>query len=172
MAANRNQISVSKGLSQSWRAQWVVVSGGAATIAQGTPTKQTTADAAAWTGGIVPMVDTDGTVTAMRFTGVSATTSNDTSAADGVVDTFFPVAGLQYRAAALTAATVDTQTEVNALMGKKVVFDLTSNVWTVDIAAADALVNCVVIVGGNVPNNEVLFVYSQKGTVGDSSTAI
>lgn len=138
----------------------------------GTPTKQTTADAATWTGGIIPMVDGDGSVTAMRFTGIAKDNSTDTAAADGVGQTWFPVAGLVYRAAALTAANVDTQTEINALMGKKVVFDLTSNVWSVDTAAADALVNCVVIVGGNPPANEVLFVYSQKGTVGDSSTAI
>jgi hypothetical protein len=58
------------------------------------------------------------------------------------------------------------------LVGKRVVFDLTANVWTVDTAAADALANNVVIVGGIPSSNEVLFVYAQKGCVFGTTNAI
>jgi len=151
--------------------QWVVASGGAATIASGSPTKSTEADATA-TGAIIPMVDGDGSVTAMRFTGIAKNTSTDTAAAAGVVDTWVPVPGLLYRGKAKSAAAVDTQAELNVLSRKRVVFDLTGTVWTVDTAAADALVNCVVIVGGYPNSSEILFMYAPKGTFIDTSTAI
>lgn len=163
--------TIDKGLSTTWQAQFVVASGGAATIARGTPTKSTEADATA-TGALVPMVDGDGSVTAMRFGGIAKTTSTDTAAAAGVVDTWVPVPGLLYRGFAKSAAAADTQSEINVLMRKRVVFDLTSSDWTIDTAAADALVNCVVIVGGLPQSSEILFMYSPKGTILDTSTVI
>lgn len=169
--ANRPGFTIDKGLNQTWEATWVVASGAAATIGSGSPTKCTTADASI-AGAVVPMVDGDGSVTAMRFTGMAKTISTDTAAAAGVVDTYYPVPGLVYRGNALAPTGVDTQGEINALMGKRVVFDLTGTTWTVDAAAADALVNCVCIVGGLPNSSEVLFVYSPKGTICDTSTSM
>lgn len=171
MAENRFGIKLDKGFSQTWAIQFVVASGGAGTIASGTPTKCVTADGSV-AGAIVPMVDGDGLVTAMRFTGIAKDTSTDTAAAAGICDVWAPVPGLLYRAKAKSSTAADTQSEINALMGKKVLFDLTSANWTVDTAATDALVNCVVICGGIPSNNEVLFIYSPKGTIFDTSTAI
>lgn len=163
--------TIDKGLSQTFQAQFVVASGGAATIASGTPTKSTESDATA-TGALVPMVDGDGSVTAMRFGGIAKSTSTDTASAAGTVDVWMPVPGLVYRGFAKSAAAADTQSEINALMRKRVVFDLTSGDWTVDTAAADALVNCVVIVGGLPQSSEILFMYSPKGTILDTSTSM
>jgi len=154
-----------------WEAQAVVASGGAATIARGTPTKSTEADATA-TGALIPMVDADGTVTAMRFGGIAKTTSTDTASAAGIVDVYLPIPGILYRGFAKSAAAADTQSEINVLFRKRVIFDLTTGDWTIDTAAADALINCVVIVGGNPVSSEILFVYAPKGTIFDTSTSM
>ena len=169
--ASRPGITIDKGLSQTWEATWVVASGAVATIGSGSPTKCTTADGSI-VGAIVPMVDGDGSVTAMRFTGIAKTISTDTAAAAGTVDTWYPVPGLIYRAGCKTSTTMNTQAKINALMGARVVFDLTGTTWTVDAAATDALVNCVCIVGGQPLTNECLFVYAPKGTICDTSTSM
>lgn len=162
---------IDKGISQTWEVRWIVASGGAATIDRGTPTKCVTADGSV-AGAVIPMVDGDGLVTAERFTGLAKTVSTDTATANGNVETWLPVPGILYRGFAKTSTAADTQAEIDALMGKKVLFDLTSTDWTVDTAATDALVNCVVIVGGIPQTSEILFHYSPKGTILDTSTAM
>lgn len=172
MAGIPNSVfTIDKGLPYTWATQFVVASGAAATIAIGTPAKCTTSDGSV-AGAVIPMVDADGIVTGQRFVGLAKTVSSDTASVAGVVDTWAPVPGIVYRGFAKTAATATTQALINALMGKKVVFDLTTSNWTVDTAASDALVNCVVICGGLPQSNEVLFYYSPKGTIFDTSTAI
>lgn len=172
MAGIPNKIfTIDKGLQNTYQAQFVVASGGAATIASGTPTKSTEADATA-TGALIPMVDGDGSVTAMRFGGIAKSTSTDTASVAGIVDVWVPVPGIIYRGYAKSSTAADTQSEINVLMRKRVVFDLTTSNWTVDTAAADALVNCVVIVGGMPQTSEILFYYSPKGTILDTSTSM
>lgn len=166
-----NVFAIDKGLSNSWQMEFVVASGGAATIGVGVPTKCVTADGSV-AGVVVPMVDGDGLVTGERFTGLGKAVSTDTAAAAGTVETWAPVPGMLYRGSPKTASSFNTQAKINALMGKKVIFDLTSTVWTIDSAATDALVNCVVIAGGNQAQDEGLFYYSPKGTIFDTSTAI
>lgn len=164
-------IEIDKGQDMTFAAQFVVASGGAATIARGTPTKSTESDGTA-TGALIPMVDGDGLVTAERFGGIAKANSTDTAAAAGVVDVWLPVPGIIYRASAKTSTNANTQALINALMRKRVIFDLTSSNWTVDTAATDALVNCVVICGGIPQTSEILFYYSPKGTILDTSTVI
>lgn len=172
MAGIPNKVfTIDKGLQNTFVSTAVVASGGAATIAPGTPTKSTESDATA-TGALVPMVDGDGSVTAMRFGGIAKTLSNDTAAAAGTVDVWVPVPGLLYRGFAKSPTAADTQSEINVLRRKRVVFDLTTSDWTIDTAAADALVNCVVIVGGIPQSSEILFMYSPKGTELDTSTSM
>lgn len=163
--------TIDKGLGNTWETQYVVASGGAATIARGTPAKCTTADGSV-VGAVIPMVDGDGIVTAERFVGLAKNTSSDTASAAGVVDTYAPVPGILYRGFAKTGTNADTQSEINALMGKKVLLDLTTGDWTVDTAATDALINCIVIQGGYPQSSEILFYYSPKGTILDTSTAM
>lgn len=172
MAGIPNKVfTIDKGMMMTWQTQWVVASGAAATIAPGTPAKCTTADGSV-AGAVIPMVDGDGIVTGERFVGLAKNTSSDTASAAGVVDTWAPVPGILYRGKPKVAGSVDTQAEINALAGKKVLFDLTSSDWTIDTAATDALVNCVVICGGTPNGDEVCFYYSPKGTIFDTSTAI
>lgn len=143
---------------------WLVAAGAAATIAAGVPTEGADAAAASpWTGAVNVMADAEGT-TAQRFTGIAKNTSTDTAAAAGVVTTFIPLPGIMYMGYAKTSSTADTAAEVQALQGKRVVFDLTSSNWTVDAAASDAVANCVVIAGGVYQSAQLYFFYKSAGT--------
>ncbi len=148
--------------------KFLVASGAAATINPGTPTKFGSA------GAIVPMTDGNGT-TSERFTGIAKGTSTDTAAAAGVVEVFIPLPGQQYAGGAKSATAANTQAKIDALLGKRVVFDLTGTVgpgltgqWTIDTAAGDAATNCVVIIGGEYQTNTVYFMYSPSGTFLDT----
>lgn len=143
---------------------WLVASGAAATINPGTPVKFNSA------GAVIPMVDGDGT-TSQRFAGIAKNTSTDTAAAAGVVTTFIPLPGIMYAAKALLTTGANTQAKIDALLAKRVVFDVTgtvgpglTGVWTIDTAAGDSATNCVVIIGGEYQTNTVYFMYSISGT--------
>lgn len=141
-----------------------VDSGTAAQIAAGEPTSADDAAAAGtWTGEVSIMADGEGT-TSQRFTGIAKSDSDETAAAAGTVETYLPLPGIIYSASAKTASTADTVAEIRALSGKRVVFDLTSDSWTVDAAATDAVANCVTIVGGDANSQELHFVYAHKGS--------
>jgi hypothetical protein len=142
----------------------LVASGGVATIQAGTPTKHADAAAASWTGAVVPMVDGDGAL-GQRFTGLAKSDSTDTASAAGVVTLWLPLPGYVYACKAKTSSTADTAAEVTALFGKRVVFDLTSSLWSIDAAAADALINCVTIIGGDYQTTTLYFTYKDGGTL-------
>jgi hypothetical protein len=142
----------------------LVASGGVATIQAGTPTKGADATAASWTGAVIPMVDGDGT-TSQRFTGIAKNTSTDTATVAGVVTIWLPLPGYVYASKAKTLTTADTAAEVQALFGKRVVFDLTSSLWSIDNAAADAAANMVTIVGGDYQTSTLYFTYKITGTL-------
>jgi hypothetical protein len=171
MAIPNKVYTIDKGLQNTWEQQYIVGSGTSASIGIGVPSKCTTSDGSV-AGVVAVMADGDGLVTGERFAGLAKRTSTETAGANGVVGVYAPVPGILYRGFAKSAAAADTQSEINALMGKKVLFDLTSSDWTVDTAATDALVNCVVIAGGLPQTSEILFVYSPKGTIFDTSTSI
>ena len=143
----------------------IVAAGTTASIAKGTPTKGADAAAASpWTGAVAIMVDGDGT-TSQRFTGIAKSASTETASAAGSVDVWLPSPTMVYNGFAKTASTADTQAEIQALFGKRVVFDLTSSNWTVDAAAADASTNGVVIIGGEFQTSTLYFLVSPSCTV-------
>ena len=164
MAANRNAFKIISQTDPEFSKTWVVASGGVGTIAMGTPTQPIDAAAASpYLGTAIPMVDGDGN-TSERFAGIAKSDSDETASVAGTVEIWTPLPGLMYSGKAKTASTADTQAEVDALTGKRVVFDLTSSVWTVDAAAADAVANCVVIIGGDYQTQTLNFMYAHKGT--------
>ena len=139
-------------------------SGTANSIHAGEPTKAVDAAAASpYLGTVAIMVDGDGS-TGQRFMGIAKDESTDTVAAAGFVNLFLPLPGVVYSAKTLLAASSNTQALVDALQGKRVVFDLTSTAWTIDAAANDAVANCVVIIGGDPNVSTVEFVYAPHGT--------
>lgn len=145
--------------------RWIVPSGVAGSIKAGEPVKAVDAAAAnPYLGTAAIMVDGDGT-TSQRFLGVSKSDSTDVVATAGEVYTWLPLPGIIYSGKAKTNTTADTQAEVDALSGKRVVFDLTTSTWSIDAAAADAVVNNVIIIGGDFRTTELDFVYKHSGTV-------
>lgn len=167
MAANRNAISIKSQLDAAFSQKWNVPSGAIGTIAAGSPTKTVDAAAASpYLGTTAPMVDGDGT-TSQRFTGIAKSDSSDTVAAAGLVELWLPLPGIIYACAAKTTTLADTQAEIDALRGKRVLFDLTNSIWTIDTAAADAVVNQVVIIGGEPLTSTIYFFYASHGTVLD-----
>lgn len=150
----------------------LVAAGAVTTITQGVPTKSADAATAA-TGAVVPMVDGDGAI-GQNFTGISKNDSTDTVAAAGVVTLWLPLPGYVYACKAKTASTADTAAEIQALFRKRVVFDLTATggTWSVDAAAADALINCVTIIGGDYQTQTLYFTYKNGGTmIGQEQTS-
>lgn len=129
----------------------LVESGGAATIDRGAPTKEGS------NGAVAIMADGEGT-TSERFAGMAKSVSTDTAAADGVVEVILPVPGLVYVGSPKVAGAADTKAEIQAISGKRIVFDLTTAAWTVDTAAVDGIGNGVVIIGGSPQDDLVYFV--------------
>lgn len=142
----------------------LVASGTAASIGVGVPTEGADAAAASpWTGAVNVMADGEGT-TSQRFTGIAKSVSTETASAAGSVDLWMPLPGIIYQGFAKTSSTADTAAEIQALFGKRVVFDLTTGDWTVDAAAADAVANCVTIISGDATLATLTFVYRSSGT--------
>lgn len=149
-------------LTPEYSTEFLVASGAVGSIRRNTPTKSADAAGSA-TGVVAAMVDGDGS-TSQNFTGIAKDVSTDTAAAAGRVTIWIPLAGMVYGGKAKTASTADTQAEVDALRRKRVVFDLTSSVWTIDAAATDAVANCVVIINGDYRSQTLDFVYRSSGS--------
>lgn len=161
---SRADIKILTPLSPIYSRSWLVASGAAASIKAGEPVKGVDAAAASpWLGTVALMADGDGTTT-QRFTGLAKATSTDTVAAAGEVTLWLPLPHIIYSGKAKTSSTADTAAEILALQGKRVVFDVTSSVFTVEAEAADAVANCVTIIGGDPNTKELEFVYHMKGS--------
>ena len=156
----RNDIKVVNNITPEATYTPIVSSGGVSTILTGTPTKMGTVT----TGNVLPMVDGDGTTT-QRFAGLAKSDSSDTASAAGTVTLWIPLPGLVYSGVAKSASAANTAALLAALFGKRVVFDLTSTVWTIDTAASDAASNALCIIGGDYQTNTVYFSVSSGCTI-------
>jgi len=135
---------------------------GTTAIVAGEPVMLTTIGTSVYAAALTdgkPVIGTD------VFCGIAASDSTHTASADGVVDVFLPLPGVVYRAAAKSAAAADSDAEILALANKRVPFDLTSSVYTVDTAAADGATNGLILTGtGNSSTSEVDFMVSLQAT--------
>lgn len=143
---------------------WVVDLGTTTQLEAGEPGFTDDAAAASpYTGELSVGSDGNGT-TSERFGGICKSDSDETAAAAGEVTTWMPLPGIIYSAKCKLTTDMDTAAEVKTHHGKRVPFDLTGVVWTLDTAAADAVANCCTIVGGDYRIPEVYFVYRFSGT--------
>lgn len=107
---------------------------------------------------VIPVVGTHAIGTATAIVGLVASTGTQTAAADGYVDVYMPLPGVIYEGTPSTAANVDTQTELNALVGDRVAIEISATTdagnWTVDENAGESQTAPYLIVGGDptVPN--------------------
>jgi len=104
--------------------------------------------------------------------GIAASDSTHTASADGVVDVYVPLPGIVYEMKAHTAANVDTEAEILALVGDRKVMDLTDGTYTMDENAADAAASAFIIVGGDAERQTLEFIIRANATIlGDSTIA-
>lgn len=96
------------------------------------------------TGNVVTAAATNTPVVATDFfAGIAATTSTQTVSVAGSVDVYPLVSGVTYLIKPKVAATWDTQVEYDALVGARVLIDLTTGSYTL-LAADGATSGCVV----------------------------
>lgn len=118
--------------------QYQVASGTTASIKAGEPVVRTLGSQyVVLAADGIPVVATDFMV------GIAATDSTETTTAAGTVQVTPLVPGQVFLCAPKTAASWDTQSEYNALVGDRVVFDLTAGVFTID--ATDGATNGLVV---------------------------
>lgn len=119
--------------------QYAVASGAAASINAGEPVTK------ALGGVAVSAMTTNKPVVATDFlAGIAATTSTDTVAAAGTVQVMKLTNGISFLISPKVAASWDTQAEYDALVGARVLIDLTTSSYT--ILATDGATNgCVIM---------------------------
>lgn len=122
--------------------EYKVASGTTSSILAGTPVAKALGNS---TGSVVSAAATNFPVVATDYTaGIAATTSTETASAAGTVKVTKLVSGVSYLIAPKVAASWDTQAEYDALVGARVLLDLTASVYT--ILATDGATNgCVVM---------------------------
>jgi hypothetical protein len=107
---------------------------------------------------VVPILTGDPEIGTDIVMGIAATVSTETSSADGYVDVYMITPETLLEAKATTAANVDTQAEIDALMGDCVAADVTSLTQTIDENEGnDNNVHGLLIMGGN-PDRSTLYV--------------
>lgn len=116
----------------------------------------------------IPLADAEPVIgTTTRVLGIAATSSTQTASADGEVYVYDANdTQIVYAAKAKSSAAADTQAEIDALIGKRVLLDLTSSTYTVDTATADGNTNGVIIVGGNPDTSEIYFQFRPAAVEG------
>jgi hypothetical protein len=115
-----------------------VDSGTTSSITAGTPVAFTLGSA------FVAAATTNKPIVATDFLGIATSTSTETASATGTVNVMKFVSGTTYLIAPKVAATFDTQSEYNALVGDRVLLDLTASTWTI-LAADSATYGCVIM---------------------------
>ena len=114
-----------------------VASGTSASIKAGEPVRKLAGAAGA------SAMPTNSPTTTNRVVGVAASDSTETSSASGTVQVIPMKAGQTWRIAPKVAATWDTQAKYNALIGSRVLLDLTSSTYTI-LASDSASNGCIV----------------------------
>lgn len=107
---------------------------------------------------VIPLANGDLTIgTDTQIVGLAASDSDHTSSADGTCDVYLPLPGIVYKAKATTSGNFDTQSEIDALVGDRVVMTLSSSTYTIDEDAGDGATNAFYIIGGDPLTSEVWF---------------
>jgi hypothetical protein len=115
-----------------------VAAGSAASIKAGEPVLKTLGSQ------YVAICTTNKPVVATDFlAGIAASDSTDTASADGYVDVIEIDSRDEWFIAPKVAATFDTQAEYDALVGDRVLLDLTAGSWTI-LASDGATSGCVI----------------------------
>jgi hypothetical protein len=154
---SRADISVKEtgGLNSIPTDRFVVALGTNPTVKAGEPAKLTL-EQKGTPGTVILLVDGDLTVaTDAPFAGVAATDSTEAAAAAGYVDVYVPLPNVKWEIKAKASTGADTQAEIDVFLGELYAIDLTSSVFTMDMAGGTATTNAFCIVGGD-PNRSTV----------------
>jgi hypothetical protein len=116
---------------------YYIASGTTASINAGEPVQKVAGAAG------VAALSTNSPTTTNRIVGVAASASNETASASGTVQVIPASPGQIWMIAPKVAATWNTQAKYNALVGSRVLIDLTSSTYTI-LAADGASNGCIV----------------------------
>lgn len=163
MAAGNIDILVGGNVSTSPTRKFQVAAGAVGSILFGEPVVQT----AAGSPYVIPAPNGSPVIGTDVLTGVAQRTSTDTVGLDGIVDVVVTLPGMTYICDALVPANIATQALYDALVGNRVLFDLTAGVYTVDESTADNAANDLLIVDLDVSKypNKVAFQFKMSGTI-------
>lgn len=100
---------------------------------------------------VTPMATNKPVVATDFLAGIASSTSTNTASAAGIVKVTKLLAGLTYLISPKVAASWDTQAEYDALVGSRVLLDLTTGVYT--ILASDGATNGCVIMPLDIAKN-------------------
>lgn len=125
------------GFSMGGTVRYVVASGTVASIAAGEPVQKL-----AGAANVTQML-TNSPTTTNRVVGVAFSASTETASVSGTVDVVPCNDSQIWMIAPKVAATFNTQAKINALVGARVLLDLTSGVFTI-LAADGASNGCVI----------------------------
>lgn len=101
--------------------------------------------------------------------GIAAKASTETATADGEVEAYVCAPNVVFRAKATTPANMDTASELLGLLNDSVTFDLSTNTFTVDENEGDDPdVHGLIIVGGNITDGTIDFIFNQHAVQGTS----
>lgn len=115
---------------------------------------------------VIPCADGDGVIgTTSKIAGIAATKDTQTTANDGIVSVYMPVAGVVYVGAPKVAGSCNTAAKILALTGKRVTLSLTGTSYTINTAAADSSSNAILIVGGDASSDRCYFVIRTSATI-------
>lgn len=120
------------------------------TVASGTTASIKTGEWVKCTGaGAFAAIATGNGTTSERLVGIAAAPSTETTTTAGVVQTMDLTHDIVFATKAKVTANANTQALIDALVGKRVKFDVTAGVQSIDTAAVDAATNAILIVGGD-----------------------
>lgn len=134
---------------------WQVLGNTATVINPGEPVKV----GAAGSKYALAITDGEGVIgTSVAEIGLATKASTQTATVDGTVDVQLFMPGAIYAGKAKSSTAANTTAKILALQGKRVIWDLTTGVYTVDTAASDNANNALLIVGGDPTSNTVFFI--------------
>jgi hypothetical protein len=160
MAANDVKIKSSVAPLPTWEWQ---VDASATLIYPGEPVKLSSSGSPF----VIKLADNEPVIgTTTQVVGIAASTSTNDSSNAGTVKVYIPVPGTIYSCKATTVANVNTASELNALVGDRVLFDLVGTTFTVDENASDTATSGIQIVGGNPDTQEIYFIIRSSAVQG------
>jgi len=116
---------------------------------------------------VIPLAKGDPEIGTDRMVGIAASDSNHTASADGIVEVYIPIPGMTVmRADAHTAANIDSDAKLLALLNDSVTFDLTSTTYTVnENEGDDPDVHGLMLVDGNIDEGTLDFVLKAGASI-------